>query len=364
MSVSKYERIAEALRGRILAGQYPVGGRLPTRKEMGGEFGASGITIQRAFEELLRDGFVVSRGCAGTFVAERPPHTSRFGIIFPSPRPRDPSTPASRWSTFYAEMINAATEIEQQEGVHFSFYYGFYQSTGSADYPRLAADVEAGRLAGLVIIQATIGLAGAPVLSHPHCPPIVMTGESLVPGATAVNFDYGVFIDAALDHFAAAGRRRVAAIALWGGGSDAVHWDHLRTACERRGLENRPHWNQIVGPERFEAANHVVQLLMHGDERPDALLIADDHLVEHATAGLAACGVRGANDLDVVAWSNLPYTPTAHVPVRFIGPDMREFVHTCIDLLRRKKAGEDCPKELLLPFRAALHQGGNVERPR
>jgi len=363
MPVPKYERIAEALRERILAGRYPVGGRLPTRKEIADEFAASGITIQRAFEELLRDGFVVSRGCAGTFVAESPPHTSRFGVIFPSPRPRHPSTPASRWSTFYAEIVNAATEIEQQEGGRFSFYYGFYQGTGSEDYPRLVADVEAGRLAGLIIVHATIGLAGAPVMSHRHCPPIVMTGESLVPGATAVNYDYGVFIDAALDHFAAAGRRGVAAIALWGGGH-VVHWDHLRSACEQRGLENPPYWNQVVGPESFEAANHVAQLLMHGDERPDALLIADDHLVEHATAGLAACGVRGANDLDVVAWSNLPYTPTAHVPVRFIGPDIRDFVRTCVDLLRRKKAGEDCPRELLLPFRAEFHEVGNVKRRR
>ena len=69
------------------------------------------------------------------------------------------------------------------------------------------------------------------------------------------------------------------------------------------------------------------------DDRPDALIIADDNIVEPVTRGLLASEVSLPANLDIVAHCNLPNLPQAAVPVRFLGYDCRQMLNRCIELL-------------------------------
>ena len=51
--------IANALRERVLAGEYRDNGWLPTERELAEEFGVSRTIVRRAIEELERQGLVV-----------------------------------------------------------------------------------------------------------------------------------------------------------------------------------------------------------------------------------------------------------------------------------------------------------------
>ena len=73
-SRNKYLEVARMLRKDIVRGIYAPGHRLPTRSEMGEEFGVGVATVQKALEELADDGFVQARARAGTFVVDNPPH--------------------------------------------------------------------------------------------------------------------------------------------------------------------------------------------------------------------------------------------------------------------------------------------------
>ncbi|MFC4811469.1 GntR family transcriptional regulator [Paenibacillus sp. GCM10023250] len=65
-----YERIFEALRGAIVAGQYEIGDRVPSEKELGDAHGVSRITSKKALELLAGAGYIVRQPGRGSFVAD------------------------------------------------------------------------------------------------------------------------------------------------------------------------------------------------------------------------------------------------------------------------------------------------------
>jgi GntR family transcriptional regulator len=71
-----YVRIATHLRARITSGELRPGDRLPARQELAAEYDAAEGVVREATQLLLREGLLVSRPGAGTFVRERPQRRS------------------------------------------------------------------------------------------------------------------------------------------------------------------------------------------------------------------------------------------------------------------------------------------------
>jgi len=67
-----YRRIAEQIRQEILTGKLKPGDRLSPLRQMSSEWNCTVGTIQRAYQELARQGLVTSRSGQGTRVAARP----------------------------------------------------------------------------------------------------------------------------------------------------------------------------------------------------------------------------------------------------------------------------------------------------
>lgn len=64
-TVPKYEAAYRTILGRLKAGRYPVGARMPTEGELSSQFGVSRVTIRRALDMLVQDGYVESRQGSG-----------------------------------------------------------------------------------------------------------------------------------------------------------------------------------------------------------------------------------------------------------------------------------------------------------
>ena len=64
-----YEQIATQLKNQILTGRLQSGDPLPSMRLLAKELRISVITTKRAYEELERDGFIVSITGKGSFVA-------------------------------------------------------------------------------------------------------------------------------------------------------------------------------------------------------------------------------------------------------------------------------------------------------
>jgi DNA-binding GntR family transcriptional regulator len=69
-----YRQLASVLRDRIRSGRLPVGGRMPSEKDLHDEFGLARETIRRALGVLRTEGLIDVRHGHGTFVVE-PPRT-------------------------------------------------------------------------------------------------------------------------------------------------------------------------------------------------------------------------------------------------------------------------------------------------
>ena len=66
-----YEQICSQIKSRIISGELVEGDALPSMRVLAKELRISVITTKRAYEELERDGFIVSYPGKGSFVAGR-----------------------------------------------------------------------------------------------------------------------------------------------------------------------------------------------------------------------------------------------------------------------------------------------------
>ncbi len=68
---SYYFRVAQTIRSRICSGIYPPNYIIPPVRRLAAEFNVSNITIQKAMDILVREGFVVRRRGIGTRVIKK-----------------------------------------------------------------------------------------------------------------------------------------------------------------------------------------------------------------------------------------------------------------------------------------------------
>ncbi|MEN8127948.1 MAG: substrate-binding domain-containing protein [Planctomycetota bacterium] len=78
----KYTQIYEMLYSDLLVGKYSMGQKIPNAVDLAKKYGVSRPTITRAIERLEKDGIVVRRQGAGTFVTQNiPAVNSKLGVL-------------------------------------------------------------------------------------------------------------------------------------------------------------------------------------------------------------------------------------------------------------------------------------------
>jgi len=330
------------VRDGIITGKFQPGGRIPTIEQLEARFGISRLTIRLALNRLRKDGFIVSRGRYGTFVRDNPPHLSNYGVVLHS-------ASCAHWSQYDLAFLNEAGRMHMpNKRVHC--YHILGGSVPPADYRRILDDVERNRLAGLIFTNPPRELAGTPVLEAPGIPRVFIELPKRAAGPT-VYFDLKQWRHKALRFLAAHGRRKLAFIevALAGKAPQAVY-EAVRADAARYGMQTCRRWVQGVSLAAPQWASALMALLIHdGPDHPDALVINDDNLVEHVTAGLAEAGVNAPRDMDVVAHANFPWPTPGALPVTRLGFSITEALQTAIRYIDLQRQGTDAPPFTLLP---------------
>ena len=67
-----YQQIMENIRGAVLRGELPPGGKIPSVRDLAAEAQVNPNTMQRAMTELEREGLLISGGTSGRTVTENP----------------------------------------------------------------------------------------------------------------------------------------------------------------------------------------------------------------------------------------------------------------------------------------------------
>lgn len=66
-----YEQIVSQIKEMIMKGELKPGEPMPSMRKLAKELHVSDITTQRAYEDLQRDGFIVTVPAKGTFVSDQ-----------------------------------------------------------------------------------------------------------------------------------------------------------------------------------------------------------------------------------------------------------------------------------------------------
>lgn len=342
----RQDEIIGYIRSAILRGALGSGERLPPRTTYEEKFEVSSVTVQRAFDRLISDGFLDTRGKNGTFVTEHPPHLWRIGIALQNTLDDEA---ASR--LFYEVVVRAAERIEAQGGRSLPVYMEMDEHVRSEGCREILRDIRAHTLAGIVFVGRPRLSPDNPILSEGEAPRVVMTSSPHpIPGLLRVDLGGETgFTKRALEYLASKGRRRVAQVVV--GGIEPERLEFFGRYSAELGLRTEPYWVQGVEITAMQWATNVAHLLFHGgqSDRPDGLIISDDNLVEYTCRGLVQAGVRVPEDVEVVAHCNFPAPSPSVLRLARLGYDARLALGTCLDLIDARNRGETVPECTMVP---------------
>jgi DNA-binding LacI/PurR family transcriptional regulator len=339
---SKYEFVVSTLRDEIVHGVYGPGNRLPNRSEMVTRFGAGMATVQKALDDLVQDGFLYAQTRKGTFVMDRPPHLYCYGLVVPT---------AAEWSRHYTAVRMALRSIASDRAFQVREYHSSREVGLREDVLQLCADVSKHRLAGLIFagVMSRSDLEGTPIVEKPDMPRVAIQHVAEM-GVPSIFGDLDAFVGRAVEFLRSKGRKRIAHLCI-DYGTDR-HFKRLEGLIRQCGVEVKPYWIQgVTLGSVFHAARNIVHLLMRlqGDDRPDALIIHDDNLIEHAIAGLLAAGVKVPDELLVVAQANFPATVPSVLPLVHLGFDLNQIIRESLRLLDIQRRGQTPPSNTRIP---------------
>jgi hypothetical protein len=328
---------------------------VPTRSEIEARFGVSTMTVQRAFERVVAEGFLTVAGNSGTLVAAGAPHLHRFVLSFPGRVGDD------RWVRFWDLLAAEARGWGAGGESRVEVAYAIDPAIGAAEVARLAEEVVDRRVAGIVFGSDPWTVIGTPLLDAPGIPRVAfsgMRGNTDVPGIS-LGGDGTLLYARALDHLVARGRKRIALITVPGLAlpGQLATWRDLLSA---RGLAHDQGLVQVMEQKHAPWATNLALALFRGpaEQRPDALIVADDNLVDHACAGLIQLGLDVPGEVEVVAHANFPLAAPAILPVTRLGFDVPQAFALAMELLARQQRGEAVPPVTVVHprFAAEPHQ--------
>ncbi|GAA2976415.1 LacI family transcriptional regulator [Microbacterium terrae] len=157
----------------------------------------------------------------------------------------------------------------------------------------------------------------------------------------SVSFDDVAGGRLAADHLLATGRRRLAYV----GARSAV-----RQVRERRegaqsavdavpGASLEPIWTERTTSELGRAFGEQIAA-RHPDDRPDGLVVSNDHLAIGLVYGLISRGVRVPEDVAVVGYDDIEFAAIAAVPLTSVRQPAREMGRTAAEMLLARISGE------------------------
>ena len=344
--LDRHSEIVDDLIRDIVRGHYPPASRLPRWRELTARYDTTLATVQKALGRLDEYGYIQRGGWHGIRVVEHPPHRYNFGLVFPE----QGDATHHFASHFKTTLALAASQVSNIGPRRVSVYEGV-NNDRSEMWNKLASDLNARRLAGLILTDARI--AESPqfiALLHASKVPVVALLRYVnLPGTTRVLMRTADFMERACASLKEQGRRRVALVSVSAAGQGM--WAEAQPALARHGLETRPWWRIDAATEYPHAVRPVMQMLcrLPKNDRPDSLIITDDNLVPQATAGLVEAGVRTPKDLTVVAHANFPLPTASALPAVRLGFDVHRVVTTCLDTLDQRIRGADVPESIIIP---------------
>lgn len=341
-------RISLQIRRDIRAGVYEIGEKLPSRVEFEQRYGASPVTVQKAFDKLKADNYIYSCRPKGTFVRDRPPCFYNYGLVF-----SQYSDELKNRVDLYGELYHLA-KCFRGENISFKLYTGLNGHVDEPDYIKLYEDVKSDCLAGIIFATDPFLLKKTSlfktIVQRRYLPKVAFMSSSRYSDISAI--DIRNDIDVVFEFLEHRGVKSLAVIAYQETESELATGELSYEAEVFRQAESRgidlPRYNfQVRHPSLAFRAGDLSRILLKDDagSRPQALWIMNDAFVESATKAVSESGVKVPEELLVISYCNFPEKPKSYVDTFWYGIDVNEFISLAVDIIVKKNKGQvvkDC----------------------
>ncbi len=339
---SLVDQVANHLREGFLRQALP-GTRLVSVRNLASALGVSVLTVRSAQEKLTREGLLEIRHGSGVYVAAHSVPSRWIGIY----TALDILSP--RTSSFHTLMPRALRQFLRSHGFRAEIYLGDVQPDEKEEGPgnlRFCADVDEGRLQGLVIVNAPVTDGWDAWVDALRIPAV----GSCTPYWVAPAYDD--MVCQSVRHLYKEGCRRIALLS-W---SNTALKKPLCETLAELGLNYHPEWTRSdlhpmhsgAGWEEFR------EIWADSREKPDGLVVTDDVLFDEVQIAIQEIGIRVPDQLRIVAYANKGSDKRYPFPVTVAQADPEHFAEALGGMLLKRMRGEQVvPSSELVPLEFA-----------
>lgn len=327
----KQEEIQKRIIEFLVSGKWQPAERLPTRLELIKDFDASSVTIQRALDVLIADGFLRSDGCRGTFVSDYPPHLFCYGLVLNGVAPGTEGQGKSK------ALLDAAKILSKQRpNIRFKEYHNVLNAKDPATYQQLIEDIYFRRVAGLLFLNNPFEFDKTPVFADKSIPcAAFMSGSSSKKNLFALVNKDNEFFQKSIDFLCSKGCRKVALLLpdIYDERTVVKFSQTFIELAKPTPLKMLPYGILSIAMTNSLLSQNIIKLLLSlpDDKKPDSLLIIDDNIVANIVSSLEKEKVNLPEELVVVAQTNFPNKPDCHSEIGLVGVDVFEGLQRAIE---------------------------------
>ena len=249
---------------------------------------------------------------------------------------------------FYPLVIEQLSQSLQKRGYHLLMFI-----SDTDDVDEVLAEILQYQVDGIVMASVTLSTklaqscadAGVPVVMLNRVP-IVNAGDSdSVSSVISDNYRGGrLAAQLLLDR----GHQRIAFLAGLENSSTSIEREKGFTEVLRGARKSI--FRRAVGDYSFEGAQKAARELFIGENRPDAVFVANDHMAIAAMDVLRIeLGLRIPEDVSMIGFDDIPQAAWGSYRLTTLTQSVQDMVIATVDLLQRQMKGEVSPHRIVIP---------------
>lgn len=327
-----YEKIRQDIAEQIGAASLTPGAVLPTRTELAARYRTAVATVDRALQELTREGLVAAGSGRRTIVAEPSARAATTIAVIMNLSREQTDVSADFLDPLFAGIRMACMEFMLE--VHYR----------SSETP-VKEVIEQTKAQGILVIRPDyseiprlerLRAEGIPVVAAPG----ILDNE----GIPSISSDNLTGMDSAIGHLVALGHREIGFVSLTATVPD--HFERLQgflRSMDGHGLPAVPRWMYLMHehrPDQF--AKRLEGVLMPGD-LPTALVVGDFLMTLAVIRQLNSLGVRVPQDMSLVCFDDPPAAAHIDPALTAIRQHLSKLGYRAVERLVESIGSQDVP---------------------
>jgi len=340
-----YKRIKTEIERQIATSELTPGMALPTRTELAAHYRTTKATIDRAMQELTRDGIVTGGSGRRTFVLGPGAQTARsIAVVWSAPEEHINTAGGDFFGPLNSGIRRACAEFMLE--VHF-------RASQLSSYADVLADTGA---QGLLVLRPDYSdIPALERLSEQNIPIVTVPGIMGAPRVASVSSDNFMGMEQAVDHLTGQGHREIGFVCLTGTVPD--HFERLQgfhLAMGRRNLPLNPRRLYLTHAIHADDFLPLCRDLLVPDDLPTAIIASDFLMGLAVLRRLTDLGLSVPRDISLMNFDDPPaashLTPAMTVVKQHVDLLAYHGVQRLVQLIRSEEAPlvDRIPTELVI----------------